>query len=51
MTYIIVEARAGMQPIADTSTTQRHPLGTIVRADDATYGEGEFVYLKGWNTR
>lgn len=37
----------GMQPIAETSTTQRHPLGTIVRAVDGTYGEGEFIYLAG----
>jgi hypothetical protein len=26
---------------------QLHPLGTIVRATDATLGEGEFIYLKG----
>jgi hypothetical protein len=37
----------GCQPIADTSTTQQHPLGTIVRAVDPTYGEGEFIYLLG----
>lgn len=47
MTYIITESRIGMQPIADTSTTQQHPLGTVVRAVDATYGGAEFVYLKG----
>ena len=27
-------------------TTQRIPLGTIVTGLDATYGEGEFVYVK-----
>lgn len=45
----------GWQPIADTSTTQNHPLGTIVQArdyGDATNnatgnGQGEFIYLKG----
>jgi hypothetical protein len=37
----------GLQPIASTSTTQNHPLGTIVRAVDPTYGEGEFIYLTG----
>ena len=47
MTYIITESRIGMQAIADTSSTQQHPLGTVVRAVDATYGAGEFVYLKG----
>lgn len=47
MTYRIVENRVGFQPIANTDTTQNHPLGTIVRAVDSTYGEGEFIYLKG----
>ena len=37
----------GIQPINTTSTTQRHPLGTKVRAVDSTYGEAEFIYLKG----
>jgi hypothetical protein len=38
------------QAIADTSTTQKHALGKIVRAKDiasTAYGEGEFIYLKG----
>lgn len=39
--------RLGMQPIADVSTVQNHPLGTIVTAHDPDYGEGEFIYLKG----
>lgn len=47
MAYIIRDALIGRQPIATTSTTQRHPLGTRVRAVDPTYGEGEFIYLKG----
>lgn len=38
---------AGCQPIANTETVQKHPLGTIVRAVDPTYGEGEFIYLLG----
>lgn len=38
---------AGAQPIADTSTTKKHPLGTIVRGVDPTYGEAEFIYLLG----
>lgn len=45
--FRISDARIGFQRIADTSTTQLHPLGTIVRATDATLGEGEFIYLKG----
>ncbi len=48
MAYRIVSpALVGSQPIATNSTTQNHPLGTRVRATDPTYGEGEFIYLKG----
>lgn len=47
MAYSFVDPRIGAQPIADTSTTARHALGTIVRAKDPTYGEGEFIYLLG----
>jgi hypothetical protein len=47
MAYTIINPRVGMQPIAVTDTTQNHPLGTIVEANDPTYGTGEFVYLKG----
>jgi hypothetical protein len=47
MTYQIVDGRIGAQPIATNSTTQNHPLGTIIRAKDDTYGEGEFIYLLG----
>lgn len=49
-TWKAVDHRIGMQPINQTSTTQNHPFGTIVRCRDvgATgYGEGEFVYVKG----
>lgn len=47
MAYKIRNGFAGSQPIADTSTVQNHPFGTIVQADDPTYGGGEFIYLKG----
>lgn len=47
MAYVLDTERIGHQPIADTSTTQNHPLGTIVTARDETYGAGEFIYLKG----
>lgn len=47
MAYHVVSGRIGWQPIADTSTEQKHPLGTRVRAIDPTYGEGEFIYLAG----
>jgi len=49
MAWRITDQVAGSQPIADTSTTLNHPLGTIVRAksDTAASGEGEFIYLTG----
>jgi hypothetical protein len=47
MAFHITDGKIGTQAIADTSTTKRHPLGTIVRAVDPTYGEGEFIYLLG----
>lgn len=46
----VVDGRIGTQPIADVSTVQNHPFGTIVRARDVgttAYGEGEFIYVKG----
>jgi hypothetical protein len=46
MTYAVHDL-AGAQPIATTSTTKNHNLGTIVRASDPTYGQGEFIYLLG----
>lgn len=45
MTYTV--DRVGAQPIATTDTVKNHPLGTIVKGWDPTYGEGEFIYLLG----
>lgn len=47
MAYALTSAYIGAQDIATTSTTQAHPIGTRVHAYDSTYGEGEFIYLKG----
>lgn len=47
MAYSVTSPIIGTQPIANTDTTQKHPLGARVRATDPTYGEGEFIYLKG----
>lgn len=47
MTFRIVENRVFPQAIAEVSATKQVPLGTIVRAVDETYGEGEFIYLLG----
>lgn len=45
--WIPVDGFLGLQPIEDTSTTQRHDVGLRVRAKHATYGVGEFVYCTG----
>lgn len=47
MAYFVTDTTVTKQGIADISTTQNFPLGTIVRAKDPTYGEGEFIYLLG----
>ena len=47
MAYTFFNNQLGMQPIADTSTTQNHPLGLIAQASDPTYGQAEFIYLAG----
>jgi hypothetical protein len=59
MTYVPIETRLGVQPIAVANIpntilqsgqspffNQEHPLGTIIRAYDGVYGEGEFIYLQ-----
>lgn len=46
MTFAIHDL-AGAQAIAETSTVKNHNLGTIIRATDPTYGQGEFIYLLG----
>lgn len=47
MAFRYADRLLGGQVLTDVDTTQRHPLGTIVRGLDPTYGEGEFIYLKG----
>lgn len=47
MAYKITDPLIGPQPIAVTDTTKNHQLGTIVRAEDVSYGGGEFIYLLG----
>ena len=47
MTFKSLEHFVVEQPLNETSTTRKHPLGTIVRAEHATYGAGEFIYLLG----
>ena len=48
MAYAITSNNhVGAQPIANNSTVQNHKIGTIITAEDPTYGEGEFIYLVG----
>lgn len=47
MAYSLTSPYVGAPIITDTDTTAKVPLGTIVRAYDPTYGEGEFIYLLG----
>jgi hypothetical protein len=47
MAYFLSDQLVGYQPVATVDTVQRHPLGTIARGYDVTYGGAEFIYLKG----
>lgn len=47
MAYQLTSAYIGAPVLTDTGTTKKVPLGTIIRAYDPTYGEGEFIYLLG----
>ena len=46
MAYTPSTPELGIQPIGSFAA-QNHPLGRVVTAYDPTYGEGEFIYLKG----
>lgn len=48
--FVPINNSVGWQAIATTSTTKKHPLGTIILAYDSAstnYGTGEFIYLLG----
>lgn len=55
MAYKFIEARIGLPPLTSITSVASAalinstgvPLGTIVRAEDPTLGQGEFVYLAG----
>lgn len=55
MAYKIVEPRSGLPPITSITSVASAglinstgvPVGTVVRAEDPTYGQGEFIYLGG----
>lgn len=45
--WFSVGSTVNPQPIDETSTTLKTRLGTKIRAQHATYGEAEFIYLLG----
>ena len=47
MAFTSTESYINPQPIDETSTTQKLPTGTIIKAKDDSLGVGEFIYLKG----
>lgn len=47
MAYSWTDTIVGLPPVTDTDTTQKVAIGTRAKAFDPTYGEGEFIYLKG----
>lgn len=47
MGWVITENALGFPGIGTVSDTAAVPVGTIVRAQDATYGAGEFIFLQG----
>lgn len=47
MAWKAAENRLGQTLIDGVDTAQKVPLGTIIRGTHTTYGQGEFIYLKG----
>jgi hypothetical protein len=47
MAYAISTPSLGYPKIASTNATAVIPVGSICKAVDPTYGEGEFIFLKG----
>ena len=50
MAYVPSDTRIGVSQITAVDSTARLPLGTRLKAYDPSYGEGEFIYLKGLDT-
>ena len=47
MAFHSIETWVVPQAIADSETTAKVKLGTVIRGEDPTYGIGEFIYLTG----
>jgi len=46
MAYVITENLIGAQALSEASTTKNHPLRKVIKATDATNGEGTFIYAQ-----
>lgn len=47
MAYSPCDSIVGVTQITTVDDTQRHPIGTVIKARDPLYGEGLFQYLPG----
>lgn len=47
MAYKFTENRLGQSLVGSVDAAAKVAVGTIMRAEDPTYGAGEFIYLKG----
>ena len=47
MTYAHSDITIGLQALDVTSTVQNHAIGFRTKGFDPTYGQAEFIYLKG----
>ena len=45
--WVIAENRLGQPKIGTVNDSAMVPVGTIVQAQHASYGQGEFIFLKG----
>jgi hypothetical protein len=50
MAYQVISPRLGAQPLADTSTTQKHHLGETLQGVDSTFGTSQFIYVQASNS-
>src|SRR5262245_24387569 len=50
MTYRLISPRIGAQPIETTDSTQKHPLGEMVKARDSALYDADFIYVKCSNS-
>jgi hypothetical protein len=47
MPYNWTDMTVGLSPVATVDDVQKFPIGTVKKAFDSSWGEGEFIYLPG----